>query len=174
MMLKTCSSTETPPKPSKKAHNTILIDMFFEATEVISDTPFVSSIIPEMIGLAKEKSILRNFKIGYEINDIISNILLLLNIEITTEKITTKPPIIIIVLLESIMASERIPPKFLTLQSWILSVWIEVVKELWLALFLCFENTPNMMPTEIADNIWVINNKIPILEFENILIPNSS
>lgn len=117
MMLKTCSSTEIPPKPSKKAHNTILIDMFFEATDVISDTPFVSSISPEMIGFAKEKSILRDFKIGYKINDIISNILLLLNMEITTEKITTKPPIIIIVLLDSIIASERIPPKFFILQS---------------------------------------------------------
>lgn len=122
IMLKTCNNTEIPPKPSINAHNTIFTEMLFVAIDVISEIPFVSSIIPDIIGLANEKPRLSNFKIGYNMYDTISNILLLFKIDIITENITTKPPIIIIVLLDSKMASERIEPKFLKLQNVVLSL----------------------------------------------------
>lgn len=111
MMLKTCKSTDKPPKPSKNAHRTILIEIDLLAILDIIETPFVSSIIPEVIEFAKEISILSNFKIGHIAYDKISKILLLFKIEMIIEKITTNPPIIIIVLLDSNIASERIEPK---------------------------------------------------------------
>ena len=173
IILKTWSNTEIPPKPSKKAHNIIFIEIFFVAIDAISDTPFVSSIIPDIIGLANLIGILSNFKMGYKMYDIASNILLLFNIDIATENITTKPPIIIIVLLDSNIASERIAPKSFKVHVWAFLL-IEMPVELFLEVCLILEYNPNIKPTEIADKICVQNNKIPIEEFENIVIPHSS
>lgn len=173
IMLKTWSNTEIPPKPSKKAHSTIFIEIFFVAIDVIRDTPFVSSIIPDIIGLANDIGTLSNFKIGYKMYDITSNILLLFNMDITTENITTNPPIIIIVLLDSSIAAERIAPKSFKVQVWeFLLIGIPV--ELFLEVCITLEYNPNIKPTEIADKICVKNSKIPIEEFENIVIPHSS
>ena len=47
IMLRTCKRTESPPKPSRKAHIMIFTEMFlFEIAHTLL-TPFVSSIIPE-------------------------------------------------------------------------------------------------------------------------------
>lgn len=173
IILKTWSNTEIPPKPSKKAHSTIFIEIFFVAIDVISDTPFVSSIIPDIIGLAKERGILSNFKMGYKMYDITSNILLLFNIDITTEKITTKPPIIIIVVLDSKIALERIAPKSFKVHAWT-SLQRGMLAETFLEFCFILEYNPKIKPTEIADKICVKNSKIPIEEFENIVIPHSS
>ncbi len=133
----------------------------------------MSSIIPDIIGLAKERGILSNFKMGYKMYDITSNILLLFNIDITTENITTKPPIIIIVLLDSKIALERIAPKSFKVQVWeflLIGIPVELFCEF------CFgvDYSRKRKPTEIADKICVKNSKIPIEEFENIVIPHSS
>lgn len=172
-ILKTCNSTEIPPKPSKKAHKIMLIEIFFVDTAVTSDRPFVSSIMPENIGFAKDKSILSNFSIGYKVADSISSALLVFKIDITTENITTNPPIIIIVLLASKIDSERIAPKFLKSQLilFFCCKWEYVVEED-SAFFL--ENKPKIKPTVIADNTCVIKSTRPIVEFANMLIPNSS
>lgn len=172
-ILKTWSNTEIPPKPSKKAHNIIFTEILLVAIDVISETPFVSSIIPDIIGLANVIGILSNFKMGYKIYDIASNILLLFNIDISTENITTNPPIIIIVLLDSNIASERIEPKSFKVHVWTFLL-IGIPVELFLEVCFILEYNPNINPTEIADKICVKNNKIPIEEFENIVIPHSS
>lgn len=59
MILKTCSNTDIPPKPSKKAVNIILIEIFLQAILEIELIPFVISKNPEINGAAKEKSIFR-------------------------------------------------------------------------------------------------------------------
>ena len=116
IILKTCNKTEIPPNPSKKAHIIIVVEIFFVAVAVTSDIPFVSSIIPETTGFTKLKSIFNNLKIKDKKTEKASNILLVFKIDIITEKITTNPPIIIKVLLDSRIDSERIVPKFLKLQ----------------------------------------------------------
>mgnify|MGYP004520407183 len=50
MILKTCSSTENPPKPNKKLADIILIESDFICTFETRFTPFVNSIIPDNIG----------------------------------------------------------------------------------------------------------------------------
>ena len=103
VMLKTWSNTDIPPNPSKNAQMMILEERALLVTELTSNTPLVSSIIPEMIGFANDKSIFKSFNGMYNKYENISKILLFPKIEIITEKITTNPPIIIIVLLDSVL-----------------------------------------------------------------------
>lgn len=179
VILSTWSITEIPPNPSKNAHKIIFIEMFLQATLQTSDIPFVSSIIPEIIELAKEISTLKILRIGCNRSESACNILLLFKIEIITENITTNPPIIIIVLLESIIAFESISPKFENVHNCLLGVFLELYElksylELVLFLLWTLETRPNIIPTVNADKICVISNNNPIEEFENKVIPNSS
>lgn len=190
MMLKTCKSTDKPPKPSKNAHRTILVEIDLFAIPAIIETPFVSSIIPEIIEFAKEISILSNFKIGHIAYEKISKILLLFKIEMIMEKITTNPPIIIIVLLESNIASERIEPKFEKVaiffegeegesKCWKLLFKFEILSFLLTNLFFeedifNLETIPKITPTVRADKICVTSNNKPIEELANKVIPNRS
>ena len=147
--------------------------MVFVLVEVTREIPFVSSIIPEIIGILKIESILSTSKIGYRLYEMSCNILLVFNMEIITENITTKPPIIIIVLLDSRIASERIEPKSFKLHDWT-SLLIYMFEKLFSELDFILEYKPRIKPTEIADSICVKNSKIPIEELENIVIPHSS
>lgn len=122
-MLKTCKSTDIPPNPNKNAQIIMLEERDLLITELTRDTPLVSSIIPEMIGFANDRSIFSNFSGMYSKYEKISKILLLPKIEIITEKITTKPPIIIIVLLDSNIVLESMLPR-------LLNVHISLVGEL--------------------------------------------
>ena len=91
----------------------------------------------------------------------------------------TNPPIIIMVLLDSNIASERIVPKFLKVAMFL--ECFELVEfiffsRLWGFPFswLNLEIKPKIIPTDIADKMCVISNNIPIVEFENNVIPNST
>ena len=117
VMLKTWSNTDIPPNPSKNAQMMILEERALLVTELTSNTPLVSSIIPEMIGFANDKSIFKSFNGMYNKYENISKILLFPKIEIITEKITTNPPIIIIVLLDSSIALESMLPKLLNVHN---------------------------------------------------------
>lgn len=174
-MLKTWSITEIPPNPSRNAHKIIFIEIFLQATLQTSDTPFVSSIIPEMIGPANEISRFKILRIGYNKYESTDNILLLFNIEIITENITTNPPIIIIVLLDSNIAFARISPKFENVHIWFLDC-LEALCSLLKLLepFFTREISPKIIPTVRADKMWVTSNNSPIEEFENRVIPHSS
>ena len=55
IILKTCSKTEIPPKPSKNADKIIFCDTLFIFTKAVKLTPFVSSKIPQSSGWAKLK-----------------------------------------------------------------------------------------------------------------------
>ena len=75
VMLKTWSNTDIPPNPSKNAQMMILKERALLVTELTSNTPLVSSIIPEMIGFAKDKSIFKSFNGMYNKYENISKIL---------------------------------------------------------------------------------------------------
>ena len=111
MILKTCSNTDIPPKPSKKAVNIILIEIFLQAILEIELIPFVISKNPEINGAAKEKSIFRVSKIGAINKANIFKIPLAFKIDITLEKITTNPPINNIVEILLIILSDKIEPR---------------------------------------------------------------
>ena len=140
----------------------ILKERALLVTELTSNTPLVSSIIPEMTGLAKDKSIFKSFNGMYNKYENIS------------EKITTNPPIIIIVLLDSSIALESMLPKLLNVHNSLVDELYECSKILFLNL--CFKraNCPNKIPTVIAESVCVINKRKPILELENIEIPYCS
>ena len=152
----------------------ILKERALLVTELTSNTPLVSSIIPEMIGFAKDKSIFKSFNGMYNRYENISKILLFPKIEIITEKITTNPPIIIIVLLDSSIALESMLPKLLNVHNSLVDELYECSKILFFNL--CFKrvNCPNKIPTVIAESVCVINKSKPILELENIEIPYCS
>ena len=174
VMLKTWSNTDIPPNPSKNAQMMILEERALLVTELTSNTPLVSSIIPEMIGFANDKSIFKSFNGMYNKYENISKILLFPKIEIITEKITTNPPIIIIVLLDSSIALESMLPKLLNVHNSLVDELYECSKILFFNL--CFKraNCPNKIPTVIAESVCVINKSKPILELENIEIPYCS
>ena len=174
VMLKTWSNTDIPPNPNKNAQMIIFEERVLLTTELTSDTPLVSSIIPEMIGLAKDKSIFKSFNGMYNKYENIFKILLFPKIEIITEKITTKPPIIIMVLLDSNIAVESMLPKLLNVHISLDEELNECPKVLFLDLCLKCAKSPNKIPTVIAESVCVINKSNPILEFENIEIPYGS
>ena len=63
-MLKTCNSTERPPKPSKNAHKITFWEIALICMFAIKFTPFVNSSIPDNSGFAKLKSNPRKDRIG--------------------------------------------------------------------------------------------------------------
>ena len=122
-------------------------------------------------GVAKYLSMIDKTK---TLDENISKILLFPKIEIITEKITTNPPIIIIVLLDSSIALESMLPKLLNVHNSLVDELYECSKILFFNL--CFKraNCPNKIPTVIAESVCVINKSKPILELENIEIPYCS
>ena len=110
IMLKTCNSTEIPPNPSKKLDDTMFTDIAFICVFATKLTPFVSSIIPDRIGFISSAGKPIEQRIGESIKDIPLKIPLWFNIDITTENITTKPPIIKIVDIEFVMLFPNTSP----------------------------------------------------------------
>lgn len=115
-MLKTCNNTEIPPKPSKNAHKIILHESDLFAVELTRETPLVNSIIPEINGFAKEVLMCKNLRGTYNGYENTSRILLFSKMDSITENMTTNPPIMIIVLLDSNIAFARIAPRLLKVQ----------------------------------------------------------
>lgn len=58
MILKTCSNTDIPPKPSKKAVNIILIEIFLQAILEIELIPFVIPKIQKLMEQQKKNQYL--------------------------------------------------------------------------------------------------------------------
>ena len=96
-MLSTCKNTEIPPKPSKNEVRIIFIEIAFIGILESKEIPFVISKKPVSKGAIKFIGICKILKMGTRVIVSKSINLLALKIEIITEKITTKPPIIIIV-----------------------------------------------------------------------------
>ena len=110
-MLKTCKRTEIPPKPSKNAVKIMFIESFLQAINEILLIPFVISKIPQRKGPMNEVSILIALNKGEIHVDKICNNPLDFKIEITLEKITTKPPISKIVEILLVILSANTSPK---------------------------------------------------------------
>ena len=94
----------------------LLIEIFLYGILETKETPFVSSIIPVKTDFIKEKSIPKILKSGKKTYDKREKKPLIFNIEIKQENITTKPPIIIIVLLEFNILLPSTSPKLEKLQ----------------------------------------------------------
>ena len=171
-MLNTCSITDIPPNPSKKAQIVILVERFFVAIFETAKIPVVSSNIPEIIGDEKADGICNSFNIGDIILESSIRTLPFDSMESITENNTTKPPIMISVLLDSIIAVESTSPKLEKVMNLFLKVgvvdvlWILVVDE-----FFILDIIPRITPILIADRIWVISNKKPIEVFEKRVTP---
>ena len=58
VILKTWSNTEKPPNPKIADIRIILVDIFLDVIFAICRAPFVSSIIPDIKDLQKEKSLI--------------------------------------------------------------------------------------------------------------------
>ena len=99
-MLYTCKNIEIPPNPSKNEVNIILIEIAFICIFDINAIPLVISIIPVINGATKVGGIPMALRHGEIKETSIFKNLLALNIDIITEKRTTKPPIIIIVYID--------------------------------------------------------------------------
>ena len=160
-MLRTCKATEIPPNPSKNAQIIILVEMFLLAISAISQTPFVSSISPVIIPFRYLLEILKTLDSGEIRLTNKFNIPLLFNIEITTEKSTTNPPIRNIVLIEFIMELARISPKF-DKDIFDGNLFEFTCKKEDLLFLLTFHHL-NKIPTVIQASICVIRSKIPVL-----------
>ena len=112
IILSTCSITENPPKPSRKAAITMFTESIFRCTLAIPFIPFVISKIPVIICGDNSLGIESVFNIGAIQRASNCNMLLAFKIEIKTEKNTIKPPIIRIVEIEFVMLFPIISPKF--------------------------------------------------------------
>ena len=109
-MLKTCNSTEIPPNPNKKLAETIFTDIAFMCVCATKLTPFVSSIIPDRMGFISSVGKPIAQSTGESKADMLLKIPLWFNIDITTENITTKPPIIKMVDIEFVMLFPNTSP----------------------------------------------------------------
>ena len=110
-MLNTCKNTEIPPKPSRNAVITRLIERFLLLIDEIVWIPFVISNNPVNIPDIKFGSMCKILKIGVMLVHNIFNIPLALSMEMILENITTKPPINKIVEMLFVILSARISPK---------------------------------------------------------------
>ena len=110
-ILNTCKNIDIPPIPSKKEVNIIFNEIAFICIFEINDIPFVISKKPVRIGATKVVGIFKRLKQGDIIIVSIFKNLLALNIDIITEKSTTKPPIIIIVKIALYIEFDNISPK---------------------------------------------------------------
>ena len=111
IILKTCNKTDIPPQPSKKAVKIKLIENFLLEMLEIEFIPLVISKNPLINGEAKTESILKTDNIGERTVEKADNIPLDFNIDITLEKITTKPPINKIVEMLFVILSDNTLPK---------------------------------------------------------------
>ena len=107
----TCSNTENPPNPNKKAEIIIFVEIFLIGILETIFIPFVSSIIPEIMPFEKLVGIFKAERIGFIVYDKASNKWLLFKIDIITENRTTKPPIIITVEIALFMLVVKTSPK---------------------------------------------------------------
>ena len=111
VILSTCSKTEIPPNPSKKAVIKILIESFLQVILEMLLIPFVISKNPVNRGSIKEGEICIKLKNGVAMISIICVIPLDFKIEIIEEKMTTNPPISKIDFMLLIILSDKISPK---------------------------------------------------------------
>ena len=134
--------------------------MFLLAISAISQIPFVSSISPVIIPFRYLSEIPKTLDSGEIRLTNKFNIPILFNIEITTEKSTTNPPIRNMVLIEFIMELAKTSPKFDNdiLEGNLLEVSIKEVLLLFPPLF----HHLNKIPTVIQASICVIRSKIPV------------
>lgn len=169
-ILKTWRSTDIPPNPSKKLVRIMLIEIFFNLIEDIKFIPFVISSIPVKSEPTSWDGILSFEQIGVKNKSIIVINLLEFNIEIITENKTTNPPTIKTVFVADFILFTRISPRlekdtFCNLfSSFDVLYFLNVLD-------LLFQNL-NKKPTLIAPKICVTNNKNPITELPNKLIPH--
>ena len=174
VMLKTWSKIEIPPKPSKKADIIIFKEIALNGILAITDTPFVSSIIPAKSPLANEEGMFKVFSKGESTNSNKSNIPELFRIEIITLNNTTKPPIIRIVFIELMMLAPRIAPKLLKSGGSFLLILLSKLLYLFLVAFLPFFQNLKIIPTVKEARRCVKKSKRPIVVFPKREMPNSS
>lgn len=111
-MLDTCSKTENPPNPSKKAVKIRLIEICLQGMAATCITPLVSSRIPQIKEVGKRiSSIPKALKKGNKEEERIEIILLFFKMDKMTLKRTTKPPIIVTVLIADKILLPKISPK---------------------------------------------------------------
>lgn len=172
-MLSTCKKTEKPPIPSKNEVKIIFVEIAFIGIEAIKAMPFVISKNPVSVGATKLLGIWKKLKNGIEVNVNIFNRRLALNIDIITEKITTKPPIISRVEVAFEIDVASISPKLekdiFGVKDILVSFLLELIFED-VEIDLYFQNL-NKKPTVRQAKKCVINSKNPIEELPNILIP---
>lgn len=169
VILKTCKNTDIPPKPSRKAVNIRLIEIFLQTMEDITLIPFVISKKPVNRPWAKFISIFKLLKIGLTILVKILKIPPVFNIEITLENITTNPPIRKIVEILLLILSAKISPRLDKEANFEFETSPDLERES-SVLEVFFQNL-KIIPTVIHANICVINSKIPIVVLLNIRIP---
>ena len=166
-MLIICNNTEIPPIPSRKEASIIFIDMFFIWILDIRERPFVISKIPIINGSIKEAGICIVLNNGISSMFIIYITWLSFNIEIITENITIKPPIIKIVDVALEIEFAINSPKFT--KEAVLEDEFDIILRFFV--FVGVYQNLNKIPTVIDDNICVMRSKIPIVVLPNILIP---
>ena len=167
IILQTWNNTEIPPNPRAKAQNNIFKVIFLEWTEQIIAKPFVSSNNPISNPLKYEISILKKLAKGEKINIIKSIKWLLVNTEITTAKKTMKPPIIKMFFIEQTILFFKTSPIF-DGENVFGIFTLDLYNDETLSFF---DTNRNNIPTVIADKTCVINNKKPMEEFANKVIP---
>lgn len=173
VILKTWSKIESPPKPSKNAEIIIFTEIALKGILDITETPFVSSIIPVNKPSANEVGSSKVLSIGEMIIDKMSKTLVLLRIDKITLNSITKPPIMTIVVIELIMLFWRIVPKLLKEGAILVFEAIVLFKLRFLDFLLNFQNL-KIIPTVKQDKRWVINKIRPIVVFPKREIPNST
>ena len=132
----------------------------------------VSSTIPANNPFENDVGIFKELNIGDVIVSKMSNILVLLSIEMITLKSITNPPIIIIVFIDVIILFWRIEPKLPNDGATFLVVLdLEILLEE--VLLLNFQNL-NIIPTVRLAKRWVINKRKPIVVLPKRDIPNCS
>lgn len=144
-----------------------MIESFLQAIDDIELIPFVISKKPQTIGLIKEVSILIKLNKGERHVDKTFKIPLDFKIEITLEKITTKPPISRIVEILLVILSAKTSPKLEKETGCFFSLNMEledVVDEFF------FQNL-KIIPTLMQDRICVVKSNRPIVVLPNIKIP---
>ena len=159
-----------PPKPSKKAERTILIEIFLQGILDIALIPFVISNNPVKKLEEKDELILKKSVIGENILFITFNNPLALKIEIILEKITTKPPIKIIVETLLVILSAKTSPKLEKQILFFKEIFSCCLEKDNLELEFFFQNLKTI-PTLIQAKICVIKSKKPIVVFLNIRMP---
>jgi hypothetical protein len=169
-MLRTCSNTEIPPKPSKKAVKIMFIEIALIFILAIEAIPFVISRNPVSRGEIKDVGIFIKLNNGIKILASKSTRWLALKIEIITENKTTNPPIIIIVEVAEVILSAIVPPRLEKVIFEDLGETLFRLVALSQEFEVLFQNL-KIKPTVRLARRCVINNRNPIVELPNMLIP---